>query len=239
MIIFYITGTSSGIGKSLAEKALEIEGSLVYGFSRTNSIQNPNYIHTTIDLSNIEEVLKLNIHKHSEAFKVVLINNAGTIGDVKSIGNQTDKSMVDVFNLNTICPVVIANKFIQTYKNVDALQVIVNISSGAARHPIESWAPYCASKAALDMFSQVLQAENGYDLKGKVRVFSIAPGIVDTNMQQKVRNSDAKDFPHLDKFIGYKEKGQLSSPELVASKILEIIEKPERNQNVLLDIRQL
>ena len=88
MIVFYITGTSSGIGKAIAEQALKIEGSLVYGFSRTNAIQNPNYIHTTIDLSNIEDVINLKFHKHSEAFKVVLINNAGTIGDVKSIGNQ-------------------------------------------------------------------------------------------------------------------------------------------------------
>ncbi len=238
MIIFYITGTSSGIGKALAEQALQIEESIVFGFSRTCSIKHANYKHIAIDLGNVDEVLKLNFEKHSDAYKVVLINNAGIVGEVKPIGKQANESIVNVFNLNTICPVILTNKLLQTYEGIDVSIVIVNISSGAARHPIESWTPYCASKAAIDMFSQVLQAENVYDTK-KIRAFSIAPGIVDTNMQQQVRTSKPKDFPHLDKFIDYKNKGQLVLPEVVAQKILTIVENPEDHQNVLLDVRQL
>lgn len=238
MIVFYITGTSSGIGKALAEQALQIEDSIVYGFSRSCSIEQPNYKHTKIDLSNTQEVLNINFAKHSDAYKVVLINNAGVIGDVKPIGKQSNESIVDVFNLNTICPAILSNKFIQTYNEKNISKVIVNISSGAARHPIESWAPYCASKAALDMFSQVMQAESGYDSKN-LKIFSIAPGIVDTNMQEQIRSTILEDFPHLDKFKGYKTKGQLTSAESVAAKILEVIDKPEIHQNVLLDVRQL
>ena len=238
MIVFYITGTSSGIGKSLAEQALQIKGSIVHGFSRTCSIEHTNYKHTPVDLSDINEVLSLSFEKHSDAYKVVLINNAGIIGDVKPIGKQTNESIVNVFNLNTICPAILSNKFIQTYKDEDISRVIVNISSGAARHPIESWAPYCASKAAIDMFSQVQQAESGYDSKN-LKIFSIAPGIVDTNMQQQVRASKPDDFPHLEKFIDYKKKDQLTSAEVVAQKILSVVEKPESHQNVLLDVRQL
>ncbi len=238
MIIFYITGTSSGIGKAIAEKALQIVGSFVYGFSRTCSIEHTNFKHFAIDLSNIDEVLNLNIEKHSEAYKIVLINNAGTIGEVKPIGRQSNKSIVNVFTLNTICPTILSNKLLQTYNGIDVSIVIVNISSGAARHPIESWAPYCASKSAIDMFSQVLQAENGYDTKN-LRIFSIAPGIVDTKMQQQVRESKPDEFPHLEKFIDYKKNGNLVLPEIVAQKILEVIEKPEDHQNVLLDVRQL
>jgi len=238
MIVFYITGTSSGIGKAIAEQALRIEDSIVYGFSRSCSIDHANYKHTTVDLSIVDEALRLNFEKHSDAYKVVLINNAGTVGEVKPIGKQSDEAIVNVFNLNTICPAVLVNKMIQTYNGEDVSMIVVNISSGAARHPIESWAPYCASKSAIDMFSQVLQAENGYDTK-KLRIFSIAPGIVDTNMQQQVRESKPEDFPHLEKFIDYKKKGQLTTPEDVAQKILEIVEKPEGRQNVLLDVRQL
>ena len=238
MIVFYITGTSSGIGKALAEQALRLEDSMVYGFSRSCTIENSRYIHTTIDLSKAEEVLSLNFEKHPDAYKVVLINNAGIIGNVKPIGKQTNESIVKVFNLNTICPAILSNKFIQTYNGENISKVIVNISSGAARHPVESWALYCASKAAVDMFSQVIQAENGFD-NSKLRVFSIAPGIVDTNMQEQIRSTKQEYFPHLDKFIGYKTKGQLTSAESVAAKILEVIDKPESHQNVLLDARQL
>jgi benzil reductase ((S)-benzoin forming) len=238
MVVFYITGTSSGIGKAIAEQALQIEGSIVYGFSRTCTIEKSNYIHTSVDLSSIENLISLNFEKHSNAYKVVLINNAGIIGEIKPIGKQSNESIINVFNLNTICPAILTNKLIQTYNGDDTSIVIVNISSGAARHPIESWTPYCASKAAIDMFSQVLQSENGYD-STKLRVFSIAPGIVDTNMQQQVRNSNPGDFPHLKKFIDYKENGLLVSTEMVAQKILKVVEKPESHQNVLLDVRQL
>ncbi len=238
MITFYITGTSSGIGKALAEQALQIEDSMVYGFSRSCSIEHPNYKHTAIDLSNTQEVLNTNFEKHSDAYKIVLINNAGIIGDVKPIGELNNESIVKVFNLNTICPAILTNKFIQCYKNSDVQMVIINISSGAGRHSIESWGTYCASKAAVDMFSQVHQAESGFD-NPKLRIFSIAPGIVDTNMQQQVRSVDSKDFPHLEKFIGYKTKGQLTSTEVVAKKILDVVDKPENYRDVLLDVRPL
>lgn len=236
MTIYYITGTSAGIGKAIAEQALQIENSIVYGFSRTCSIEHENYKHTSVDLSNINEVNTLKFEKHPDAFKVVLINNAGVIGEIKSIGNQTNESIVKVFNLNTICPVLLSNKFIQTYKDISVSIVIINISSGAGRHPIESWAPYCASKAAIDMFSQVLQAEAGYE-SSNIKIFSIAPGIVDTNMQQQVRDSKSTDFPHLEKFIGYKKNGQLATADSVAMKILRIAEKPLEHPNVLLDAR--
>jgi len=237
MTIFYITGTSSGIGKAIAEQALQNDDSIVYGFSRTCCIQHTNYIHKVVDLSNVDEVINLNIVKHPEAYKVVLINNAGTIGEIKPLGKQTNESIVNVFNINTICPVILANKFIQTYNGLDVSIVIINISSGAARHPIESWAPYCASKAAIDMFSQVLQAENGYEASN-IKVFSVAPGIVDTNMQLQVRASNPKDFMHHEKFVGYKKNGQLVTPESVAQKILKIAEKPLDHQNVLVDVRE-
>lgn len=238
MIVFYITGTSSGIGKALAEQALKIQGTIVYGFSRTCTIEHPNYKHTTINLSKVDEVLDLRFEKHIDAYKVILINNAGIIGEVKPIGKLSNESIVSVFNLNSICPVILSNKFIQAYNENDVTRLIVNISSGAARHPIESWAPYCASKAAIDMFSQVVQVENGYD-SNNLRIYSIAPGIVDTDMQTQVRSSLPEDFPNLEKFIEYKKKGQLASPEDVAKKILHALEKPENHQNVLLDVRQM
>lgn len=238
MTTFYITGTSQGIGKAIAEQALQLKDSIVYGFSRTCTITHKNYKHTSVDLSQVEEVMKINFAKHEDSSKVVLINNAGIIGDVKPIGELSEESIVKVFNLNTICPAILTNKFVQCYKNSEVPMVIINIGSGAGRHSIESWGTYCASKAAIDMFSRVQQAEGGFDNRN-LRVFSIAPGIVDTHMQQQIRNTDPRDFPHLEKFIGYKTKGQLTSTEVVAKKILEVVNKPDKYNDVLLDVRQL
>ena len=50
-------------------------------------------------------------------------------------------------------------KIIPSCQNSDAKKSIMNISSGAARHAIESWSSYCSTKAALDMYSEVIHIE--------------------------------------------------------------------------------
>ena len=53
-----ITGTGEGIGKATAELLLK-EGYLVFGYSRTNKINHPNFNFTVIDLSDIAQVNEL------------------------------------------------------------------------------------------------------------------------------------------------------------------------------------
>ena len=62
----------------------------------------------------------------------------------------------------------------------------MNVSSGAAHHPLEGWGAYCASKAALAMLTRQCALEAGD--KG-VRVYGFAPGTVDTQMQEMIRAS--------------------------------------------------
>ena len=57
-----ITGTGSGIGKALAELLLS-KNYLVFGYSRTNQIENKNFTFTKIDLSDMEAVQKLQFPK--------------------------------------------------------------------------------------------------------------------------------------------------------------------------------
>ena len=47
--LWYITGTSSGLGKAIAEKVLQRDGALVFGYARRNTIQHPRYHHHFID----------------------------------------------------------------------------------------------------------------------------------------------------------------------------------------------
>ncbi len=63
---------------------------------------------------------------------------------------------------------------------------IVNISSGAAHRPQEGWAAYCAGKAGLAMLTKSVHLE--YGAQG-IRVFGLAPGVVDTGMQGQIRAS--------------------------------------------------
>jgi NAD(P)-dependent dehydrogenase (short-subunit alcohol dehydrogenase family) len=63
---------------------------------------------------------------------------------------------------------------------------IVNLSSGAARNAMEGWSAYCAGKAGLAMLTQCIAKEFGDQ---GLRAFGFAPGVVDTEMQVRIRAS--------------------------------------------------
>ena len=91
MNYYYITGTSRGIGKALALLLLQENNNYVIGLSRTNTIEHERYEHIDFDLSNFEQVANYGFIDILDAEKVILINNAGMIGDVKHAGNIDNK----------------------------------------------------------------------------------------------------------------------------------------------------
>tara|TARA_B100001115_G_scaffold168131_1_gene147726 strand:- start:548 stop:1249 length:702 start_codon:yes stop_codon:yes gene_type:complete len=231
MNLIYITGSSSGLGKALAELLLEDNNNHIVGIARRETIQHERYIHYTLDL---KKVINENIFQKlpSACKKVVLINNAGAVGPITRVGSQSYEEVADNYTINVIAPSFLCNQFVQAYQNEAAQKVIINVSSGAGKHPIEAWNTYCASKAALDMFSQVLQAEHP-----DIKVFAVAPGLVDTPMQDSIRSADEQHFPQLDRFQSYKADGDLVSAREVALKYLKIIQESQIFQEVLFSIR--
>ena len=225
-----ITGTSSGIGKALA-KLLLSENYLVFGYSRTNQIENKNFTFTKIDLSNMEEVQKLKFPDIDVASDFLLVNNAATIGSILPIHKKTNEEILREYNLNIISPTLLSRKFINNYANNKKL--LINISSGAANKPIPSWSTYCATKSGLDMLTKVIHKEKHENLK----IFSIHPGVVNTNMQEEIRRSDANFFPIKQQFIDYYNKNELFSVDFVALKIFQIIAKNEDLNEIILNLR--
>jgi len=241
MNVYFITGTSKGIGYELAISLLNSdENNLIVGISRTNNITHKNFIFIKTDLSNIEEIEDFEFNLFDNVKRLVLVNNAGIIGDIKQTGKVSDKSIVDVYNINTIAPSVLINKFISQFQNNDFEKIILNISSGAGRHTISSWASYCASKSALDMYSEVVFDEQKRIKRRKsVKVYSIAPGIVDTPMQDIIRNATKEDFEFVDQFKEYKNKSMLTSANEVAEKLVEFLNNSNKYKRVIYDLREL
>ena len=217
----YITGSSSVVGKALTELLLEDENNQLVGVSRSNDIQHEQFTHFSMDL---KEVVSENIFQKlpENCNKVVLINNAGAVGSITQVGSQSYKEVSDNYSVNVTAPSFLCNQFVMAYRDEPVEKIIINVSSGAGKHPIEAWSTYCASKAALDMFTQVLQAE-----QPSFKVFAVAPGIVDTPMQASIRGADKKHFPG-DRFQSYKDQGELASARDVALKYLKILRTPKR-----------
>lgn len=238
MHYYYITGASRGIGKALARALMLRKNNMVYGFSRSENIKHPNYKHVHTDFLDKEQLTAFTFQHGDQVNSATLINNAGTLGEVKPAGKLQNQSIYETFLLNSIAPAILQNQFIRAFEHFDVPKTVLNISSGAARHVVESWSNYCSSKAALDMLSRVAAAEQG-SAKSPVRVFSVAPGIVDTQMQSQIRNTKPENFKDHHRFVQYKKQNQLSSPEQAAEQLLKIIDNPHAYKQVELDVRQL
>lgn len=242
MNYYIITGASKGIGKAIAEELLKNEKNFVVGVSRTSSIKHANYRHQPLDFSDIEAVehnLQKVFHPYKDAERLVLINNAGVLGDIGYVGeNMPNERFEFVFDVNVIVPAMLMNTFLEAYKQVQCEKVIVNVSSGAAQYPIDGWASYCASKAAIDMLSQTVQLEQNKRGSG-VQVFALSPGVVDTGMQEHIRESDAEKFSNIQRFRDYKANGELASPEEVGRKIVKFLNNTKEYDQVLVSVRDM
>jgi benzil reductase ((S)-benzoin forming) len=237
MNYYFITGTSRGIGKSIAQQLLADPKNKVYGFSRFNSISHERFSFLQMDLSDALAVGKWDFPVLADAEKICLVNNAGAIGAVKRVGNLAANDITGAFNVNLVSAVLLANSFLKAYSASLATQVIINVSSGAGKNPIDGWSVYCASKAGIDMFTKTLAQELKIDGKKHIHVFAVAPGVVDTAMQDQIRTAAKEDFSRINDFTGYKEQGQLADPELVAAKYLAILELPEKFTDVIFSVK--
>lgn len=238
MNYYFITGTSSGIGKAIAEKLLEDESNYVYGISRREVIDHSRYMHIKTDLSVFHSFNGIEFPIIRQSKKIVLINNAGQIGDIKPIGKSQNMAIADLFMVNVTAPAVLMNSFISRYADSKAEKIVLNVSSGAGKNAIEGWATYCASKAAIDLLSLTVFEEQKRE-NNPVKVYSIAPGVVDTEMQAAIRNSNENDFSKHAHFVKLKENNELTSTEEVANKYIGILENSMEFKECVFSLRDL
>ncbi|WP_339866478.1 SDR family NAD(P)-dependent oxidoreductase [uncultured Algoriphagus sp.] len=235
--LLILTGHSKGLGRAILDAYLQKEGFEIIAISRTKlGLNKPNLTEISMDFGELEvlEIELSSLFPSDEFQEILLINNAGWIGEIKPVGSLQVKTMRNSINTNLLAPMYLTNAFVSAYKDSKAKKIICNISSGAASKPMEGWGEYCSTKAAIAMFTMVAAKESS---NSRFRFFSVAPGIVDTQMQEEIRQANELDFPQIERFKSYKEKGDLSSPELVASKISYLLEHENEFQEVIQDVR--
>jgi benzil reductase ((S)-benzoin forming) len=235
--IAYITGVSGGIGKALSLELLNA-GFFVYGIGRSNNIKHPNFEFIPLDLRKIDLVQNFNFFQRPAAQRL-LINNAGMIGKILPVGELSASAITDVMNVNAIAPQILINTFIQTFANQTAPLHILNISSGAGKRPIDAWAPYCASKAALDIFAETVKLEMELREIKNFFIHSVAPGVVDTGMQVRIRAASPEKFKASQRFHDLKNNGGLITPEHVSQRLLRLISEPARFPNNILSLTDI
>ncbi|MFA7669571.1 MAG: SDR family oxidoreductase [Burkholderiaceae bacterium] len=241
--IAVISGASRGLGFALASELLA-SGATVITLSRNSNAEldaiaaqhGSRVQQLQADLSQPSSIEAaaglLSAALPDGASRYLLINNAGTVDPVSLASGLFDASAIEqAFNLNVTATMVLTAAFLRSVPQ-QADRRIVNVSSGAGRQPTRGWGVYCATKAAMDLYTRVLAEENP-----GLRVASLAPGVVDTPMQEHIRSRNNQDFPELDRFLQLHQKGQLSSPDAVAQKILRHVASDAFGRELLDDVR--
>lgn len=235
--LVFITGVSSGIGEALA-KSLLVQNYLVIGIGRKCTIEHPNFSFQQVNLANVNVVKNFEFKTHAVQ-EIVLVNNAGIVGEIAPVGDLNADSIQEVVSTNLIAPQLLCNKFINTYLSIIPHLHIVNISSGAGKRPIDAWATYCSSKAALDLFSSTIQEEMTARKIENFYIHSVAPGIVDTNMQKHIRAASAQKFLVSQRFHDLKNNNELSSPKVVSERLFELIKNPRKTKSCVIALNEI
>lgn len=115
----------------------------------------------------------------------VLINNAGVLEPIASVGQADEEAWLRNIGVNLIgayrCVTGVLPQMLSRGGGT-----IINLSTKAAHKPFEGWSAYCAAKAGLAMLTQSIALE--YGDRG-IRTFGLAPGTTDTDMQGLIRAS--------------------------------------------------
>lgn len=189
--IILITGASSGIGEATAREfasASNGQVSLILAARREEKLQSlskslltewPSLkIHTQkLDVTKTE-TLKPFINNLPKDFSSidVLINNAGKALGRSTVGSIDDADIDGMLNTNVLALIHMTQAVLPIFKQKNSGD-IVNITSVAGKDSYPGGSVYCASKAAVEYFTNALRKEL---IDTKIRILACAPGAVKT-----------------------------------------------------------
>lgn len=229
-----VTGVSKGLGESIAKLLME-SGIHVVGVSRGSNDKlatvaaenNVNYEHYSCDLGNLETTQKTFSEIANDLFSkepetVYLINNAAVLDPVDKSMDTKGTEIAHHMQVNTIAPMILTNMFLKKAADKDIRFIGTTISSGAAERPMYGWSAYCSSKASINIFTQTAALEQE-ELNTQSKVIAFSPGVMDTEMQERIRASDEDAFRDVEQFRSLKEENKLKSTDTIGEILVDIL----------------
>lgn len=131
---------------------------------------------------------------------------------------------------------LLTSAFLQATASWKMPKKVLNISSGLGRRAMASQASYCAAKAAMDHFTRCVALEEALKQHG-AKVCSLAPGVIDTDMQVQLRGAPDNSFPDKANFVGMKQSGALTSPQEAAGRLTAYLARADFGGNPVGDVR--
>lgn len=247
-----VTGSSRGLGHALALQLLQsghrllcLSRSISDHLARAAGAAGTELEQWSQDLAEpaaaaarVEAWLGLLPATHCET--VSLINNAGVVTQPGPLQRIDAASLSTALRVGLEAPLLLSAAFLRATQGWRARREgrckLLFISSGLGRRAMAGQSTYCAAKAGMDHLARALALEQANRDDG-AKIVSLAPGVIDTDMQVQLRGSDPAQFPERSMFVQLQSSGQLASPEVAATRILKYLQRADFGTQPIADVR--
>jgi benzil reductase ((S)-benzoin forming) len=239
-----LTGTTRGLGAVMATQLAQSGDHLVTlsrvasdTLAATAKAHSTTLTQISVDLGDTKALeqaaaqLKPLLANHTS---VRFIHNAGVVTPIAQSQDLTDIAVINqAFQVNITSAIYLSAIVLAGATQATDLRVML-ISSGAGRNASSGWGVYCATKAAMDRYAEVAQLDQGK----RARIVSMAPGMIDTPMQEKIRATSKTDLPSLDRFLDAHSQQKLATPEGTATRLLKVLASDAFGAKTIDDVRE-
>jgi benzil reductase ((S)-benzoin forming) len=244
-----ITGASRGMGLAMAQQ-LAVPGNTLLCISRqTNAAldaqakaQGAALTQWAADLgdaaSTAQRLAEWLVGKSANFASATLVNNAGMIPAIAPLSEVPASEISAAMRVGAEAPMLLTSAFLKATVDWTSPKRVLNISSGLGRRAMASQASYCAAKAAMDHFSRCVALEEALKPNG-AKICSLAPGVIDTDMQIQLRGAPDAAFPDKAAFVGMKTSGALTSPHDAAARLIAYLAMPHFGRDAVGDVREM
>ncbi|HSM21317.1 MAG TPA: SDR family NAD(P)-dependent oxidoreductase [Rubrivivax sp.] len=235
--LFIVTGASRGMGLAIARQLLS-EGHRLLTLARhPNAALKGDALEQDLEQWAVDLADPLPVAMRLQGWlsaqppqPAVLINNAGVVPPPAGLADSALPDMSNALRVGLEAPLLLSAAFLRATAGWPTPRKVLNISSGLGRRAMAGSAAYCATKAGMDHLSRALALEGA-------TVVSLAPGIIDTDMQLALRSADPARFAEQPSFAALKSSGRLDSPEQAAAKVIAFLQRGDFGSRPVADVR--
>ncbi|MBU0486133.1 MAG: SDR family NAD(P)-dependent oxidoreductase [Proteobacteria bacterium] len=229
-----VTGISRGLGLAFYQRLTNCSNCWVVGIGRSftqeqlDHARDPERRFQLVrwDLAKPMQQEKVNvllsiigeISQQENFSEIIYINNAAIVDPIAQVGCLEERAVFKAVSVNFMTPIFIANRLVRFVEDYNKKLKIINMSTGAAKRPIVGWSTYCSCKAGAAMFFDVMAKQ--FAGNAQFKICQVDPGVLDTDMQMKIRGADVNSCPEKGHFVSLKRDGRLLSPDDVAAQIV-------------------